>query len=299
MGNLEEASLYESRVQSLIEHFPTDPFLHMTFYSGKGWIGWFSGDKNKLDQAAKGLLDYGEEKLSLRCQMVGYLLMGVRHFMDLDMGPAVECANRVINRGDPYHVQFAKLLLSMFLVHMGEFETAADYLTQVIEYSERGRTEYLRRFANMFLGTALAARGSLQEGISLVEKSNQEFIQSQRNVPNSMSESILGSIYLQILQRSGNKSFSFLLKNMGFVIKNIFFISNQAEKHLTNAIQLARQTGAKGFLGQPCLQMGVLYKLKGQGAKAKEYLLEAMEVFEECDFKVHLQRAKELLASLQ
>ncbi len=270
----------------------------MTYYSGKGWIGWFSGDKNKLYQGAKGLLDYGEEKSSLRCQMVGYLLMGVRHFMDLDMDPAVECVKRVIDRGDPYHAQFAKLLLGMFLVHMREFETAADYLTQVIEYSEKERTEYLKRYANIFLGTALAAQGNLREGISLVESASQEFMEFQRNVLYCLSESILGSIYLQMLQRSGNKSLSFFFKNIGFLIKNIFFVGKKAKRHLTKGIQLARQTGAKGFLGQPCLQMSLLLKLKGQRAKAKECLLEAIEVFEECDFEVHLHRAKELLASL-
>jgi class 3 adenylate cyclase/tetratricopeptide (TPR) repeat protein len=298
IGNLEEASAYESRAQKMIELFPTDAFLHMTYYSGKGWIGWFSGDKNKLYQGAKGLLDYGEEKSSLRCQMVGYLLMGVRHFMDLDMDPAVECVQKVIDRGDPYHAQFGKLLLGMFLVHMREFDTAADYLTQVIEYSEKERTEYLKRYANIFLGTAVAARGNLQEGISLVESASQEFMEFQRNVLYCLSESILGSIYLQILQRSGNKSLSFFFKNIGFLFKNIFFVGKKAKRHLTNGIELARQTGAKGFLGQPCLQMSVLHKVKGQRAKAKECILEAIEVFEECDFEAHLHRAKELLASL-
>jgi class 3 adenylate cyclase/tetratricopeptide (TPR) repeat protein len=299
LGNIEEASLYERRTQDMMELFPTDAFLHMTFYSGKGWIGWFSGDKDKLYQGAKGLLDYGREKSSLRCQMVGYLLMGVRHFMDLDMEPAVECVKKVIDRGDPYHRQFGKLLMGMFLVHMRQFETAADYLTQVIDYSEEERTEYLKRYAHMFLGTALAALGNLQAGICLVESASQEFLEFQRNVLRSLSESILGSIYLQIFQGSGNKRLPLVFKNLGFILKNILFVSRKSEKHLAEAIQLARETGALGFLGQPCLQMGLLMKLKGQKGKAREYLSEAIHIFEECDFQVYLQRAQELQASLQ
>lgn len=299
IGNQEEASAYERRVQEMIALFPSDAFLHMTYYSGKGWIGWFSGNKDKLYEGARGLLDYGEEKSSLRCQMVGYLLMGVRHFMDFDMEPAVACVKKVIDRADPYHVQFGKLLLGMFLVHRREFASAAAYLTQVIDYSEKERTEYLKRYAHMFLGTALAGQGNLQVGISLVESASQEFLESQRNVLNSLAESILGSIYLQIFQGSGNKSLSLVFKNLGFIVKNLFSVGKKAEKHLNRAIQLARATGAQGFLGQPCLQMGTLLKLKGQKEKAREYLAEAIQVFEDCDFQVYLQRAQELQASLK
>jgi len=298
IGNLEEARAYESRVQKMIELFPLDAFLHMTYYSGKGWIGWFSGDKNKLYEGAQGLLEYGEQKSSLRCQMVGYLLMGVRHFMDLDMEPAIGCVKKVLDLGDPYHVQFGKLLLGMFLVHMRRFEDAAAYLTQVIGYSDQERTEYLKRYANMFLGTALAAQGNLQAGISLVESASQEFLESQRNVLRSLAESILGSIYLQIFQGSGNKSPALLVRNLGFIVKNIFSIKSKAEKHLSQGIQLAKETGAKGFLGQPCLQMSVFFKLKGESGKAQEYLSEAIQVFEECDLQVHLQRARDMQASL-
>lgn len=298
IGNLQEAAAYESRTRAMIDLFPTDAFLHMTYYSGVGWIGWFSGDKNMLYRGAQGLLDYGEQKDSLRCQMVGYLLMGVRHFMDLDIDPAIECVKKVIDRGDPYHAQFGKLLLGMFLVHMREFETAADYLTQVIDYSEKERTEYLKRYANVFLGIALAAQGKLRKGISLVESASQEAREFQRNVLHGFSESILGSIYLQLLQRTGPARLSSIFKNMGFLVKNYASAGKKAQRHLTKGVELVRQTGAKGFLGQPCLQLGLLFKLKGEKEKAREYLLEAIETFEECDLKVHLEQAKDLLASL-
>jgi hypothetical protein len=60
-------------------------------------------------------------------------------------------------------------------------------------------------------------------------------------------------------------------------------------------MQLARETGAQGFLGQPCLQLGLLFKLRGQREKAEEYLLEAIKVFEACEFEAYLKRARELL----
>ena len=298
MGYLREGTEFERRTREMIGSFPSDAFLHMNYYSGGSYLGWFSGNKNQVYENAQGLLDYGEGKASLRCQMGGYMLMGVRHFMDLDMHPAVECAKKVLAQGDPYHVQFARVLLGMFLVHMREFGIAESNLTQVIEYCDTYGTEYLKTFANLFLGVALAARGNLAEGIRLVESSRQQFMQFQRNIFHGLSEYILGSIYLQILQRSGRKNLSFFFRNLGFLIKNVPFAGKKAEQHLTQAIQLSRQNGAKGFLGQPCLQLALLFKLRGQKEKAKEYLLEARQVFEECQLEAYLKIARETLASL-
>ncbi len=298
MGYLEEAVRFEKRTQDMLELFASDPFFYITYYSGKGYIGWFLGDRQRLHESAQGLLDYGQEISSLRCQMVGNLLMGFRHFVDLDMEPAMEHTQKVITQGDPYHAIFGKLLLGMFLVQRREFERAEDLLTQVIAYSETEQTEYLKTTANLFLGVALAAQGQLAQGIRLVESVSREFMEFQRSVFASLSECILGSIFLQISQRSGKKGLAAFWKNFGFLIKNLPFAGKKAERHLTKAVQLAKQTGARGFLGQPCLQLGVLFKLRGRRAKAREYVSEAIQVFEECGFEAYLNHARELLDAL-
>ena len=298
MGYLEEGAAFAQRAREMIGLFPGDAFLHMNYFSGKGYLGWFSGDMRELYESAQGLLDYGKEKESLRCQMGGYMLLGVRRFMDLDLDRAVDYAEKVLAQGDPYHTQFARVLLGMFLVHKRKFKEAEEHLTEVIEYSEKQGTEYLKTFANLFLGVALAAQGNLGEGIRRVQSAKKEFVLFQRNIFYGMSEYILGSIYLQILQPTGKKSLAFLLRNLGPLLRIVPFAGKKAEKHLGKAIQLARQTGAKGFLGQPCLQMGVLFKLRGQKEKAREYLGEAIAVFKECYLGVYLQQAEDQMDSL-
>jgi class 3 adenylate cyclase/tetratricopeptide (TPR) repeat protein len=298
MGYLEEAVRFEKRTQEMLGLFESNPFFYITYYSGKGYIGWFLGDRQRLHESAQGLLDYGQKISSLRCQMVGNLLMGFRHFVDLDMELAVEHTQKVITQGDPYHAIFGKLLLGMFLVQRREFERAEDLLTQVIAYSETEQTEYLKTTANLFLGVSLAAQGQLAQGIRLVESVSREFMEFHRSVFASLSEFILGNIFLQIFQGSGKKDLAAFCKNFGFLMKNLPFAGKKAERHLTKAVQLARQTGARGFLGQPCLQLGVLFKLRGRRAKAKEYVSEAIRVFEECGFEAHLNHARELLDTL-
>jgi class 3 adenylate cyclase/tetratricopeptide (TPR) repeat protein len=298
MGYLEEAAKFEKRTEVYLELFSSDIFFYLTFYTGKGYLGWFLGDKTKLYESAQALLDYSEKVSSRRCLMVSHMLMGFCHFLDLDMVRAVEYPQKVIQQGDPYHAMFARLLLGLFLVHMREFEQAENLLTQVIKYSDEERTEYLKISANMLLGAALAAQGNLAKGIRLVKDASEKFLEHQKNIFYSMSESILGTIYLQILQGAGGKRLSLFAGNIGFLLKNVPSAGKNAERHLTNAIQVARQTGAKGFLGQPCLQLGLLLKLRGQKEKAKEFLLEALRAFEDCKLDVYLQRAQEVLNSL-
>ena len=298
MGRLEEAVFFEKRTQEMFGLFPSDAFLQMTYYSGKGWIGWFIGDKNRIYEGAKGLLDFGQKMSSQRCEMVGSLLMGFRQFLDLEVESAIEYTMKVISQGDPYHAIFGRLLRGIYLVHMGEFEAAEKDLTEVVEYSDLNGTEYLKPSAHLFLGVALAAQRRVGEGISLIKSAAREFTAYQRTVFCCWSETILGGVLVQFLQKSGGLSLSFLIKNLGFLIKNVPFARKKAEQHLQNAVQIARETGAKGFLGQPLLQLGLLYKVKGKKGQAEEYLREARKVFEECDLDVYAKRASELLDSL-
>jgi class 3 adenylate cyclase/tetratricopeptide (TPR) repeat protein len=298
MGLMEESVANEERCRAALETIPEDYFLNMVYCSGRGYIGWFTGDRNKVWEAGQGILNYGREIQSLRCQMVGYILLAFWHFMDLDMTAAVNYIQKVIDEGDPYHSIFARLVQGMFLVHMREFEAALDQLNQVIKYSEAHGTEYLKTFANVFLGVALAAQGKVAVGLQLIESSNREFKEFHRQVFYGMSETILGTVYLQLYQRSGKKNFATLCHNIGIILKNLFVAGKKAERHLLNAVEQAQQTGAKGFLGQPYLQLGVLFKGRGQREKAKTYLLEARRTFAACDMKVYTQRTEELLHAL-
>jgi tetratricopeptide (TPR) repeat protein len=276
-----------------------DYFLNMTYYSGLAYIGWFTGDKNMVWRASRDLLSYGRENQSLRCQMVGHVLLSFWYFMDLDTTGAVSNLEKVVAEGDPYHAIAARLVLGMVLVHRREFEAALEQLIRVIQYSEAHGTEYLKTFANVFLGVALAAQGDLARGLECLEGSNREFREFHRRVFHSMSETILGTIYLQLYLRSGKKSLVLLWHNLGVILRNLFSAGRKAEKHFLTAVELAQETGARGFLGQPYLQLGVLYKARGESEKAKEYFLKALATFRVCDMRVYAQRTEEMVRGVE
>jgi len=101
-----------------------------------------------------------------------------------------------------------------------------------------------------------------------------------------------------MVQGEREKSFSFIAKNIGFLIKTIPFAHRKAEGHLTKAIQTAKKIGAKGILSQASLDMGRLHQAKGRTGEARKYMSEAIRLFEECEADVFLKQAREALAAL-
>jgi tetratricopeptide (TPR) repeat protein len=189
-------------------------------------------------------------------------------------------------------------MLGMFYVHIREFEKAEHFLREVIRFSDELGTEYLKTFANLFLGAALCAKGEVKSGVRLVEDSTREFLRCQRNIFYCFAEFILGSIYLEMVRGAGPKSLSLIVKNLGFILKTRPFAARKAEIHLQKALQVSSETGAKWFLGQTYLQLGVLHKLKGREAKAIECVSTAVRTFEQCEAETSAKEAREVLDSL-
>jgi hypothetical protein len=56
--------------------------------------------------------------------------------------------------------------------------------------------------------------------------------------------------------------------------------------------------GAKGILGQACLDLGLLHKAKKRTELAQKSISEAIQIFEEIGAEIYLKEAKEALVSL-
>jgi hypothetical protein len=109
---------------------------------------------------------------------------------------------------------------------------------------------------------------------------------------------MLGSFYLKIVQGALPKRPALMIRNLVFIVKNVPFASRKAEHHYTEAIAVGKEIGAKGFLGQAYLDLGLLHKAKGRKDKAREFISEAAQTFEQCKAELYLKQAKEALATL-
>jgi hypothetical protein len=133
----------------------------------------------------------------------------------------------------------------------------------------------------------------------MIEEGQQSYIECGRKNVYALSEYILGRTYLKMVQRSVPISLSTVVKNIGFLIKNIPFADREAQNHFNKAIGVAMEVGAKGTLGTTYLDLGLLHKVKGRDDKARETLSEAIKVFEQCEIEFNLRKAQEEMASLK
>jgi class 3 adenylate cyclase/tetratricopeptide (TPR) repeat protein len=299
LGEIEEAVRFEERSRELIGVFPSDAYLYLHYFTGKAYIAWFTGNKEMLFESGKALVDYGRDKSNIRILLSGSLITSVYHHTNSDTHSAVSCLLEVLRTTeDPYHAQFGRALLGMYYIHLGKPEDAEKVLTEVIKFGDETGTEYMKTFANLFLGLALSAQGRLNEGVGLVEESAHEFLRCQRNIFYCMAEIVLGTIYMQILQRSEDKKLSLVLRNLVFFVSNRPFAADKAQLHLEKAIQLLTKAGAKGFLGEPYLQLGMLHKIKGRAEEARQCAREAVQIYQHCGSKANAKRAREILESI-
>jgi tetratricopeptide (TPR) repeat protein len=137
----------------------------------------------------------------------------------------------------------------------------------------------------------------MKQGTKLLENAQKAMIKNQRRVHYAISKYILGEVNSQIA--TGPKpSVSIIAKNIVFLIKNVPFAAQKAEKHFNEAIELFKEIGMKGFLGQVYLSLGQLYKATKRNDQARQCILEAINLFQECEAGTYLKQANEALESL-
>jgi hypothetical protein len=111
-------------------------------------------------------------------------------------------------------------------------------------------------------------------------------------------EHIIGQIYLEMI--TGPKpGIGIMVRNLGFLIKNVPFAARKAERHLKKAIETARELGATGTMGQAYFDLGRFYKAKKKKRQAKECTSKAVEIFAQSGADGYIRRALKALESLR
>jgi tetratricopeptide (TPR) repeat protein len=145
----------------------------------------------------------------------------------------------------------------------------------------------------------LIAQGDLKQGMGLYEDANKTFLENKSMYRYALGNHLMGMVYSRIAQGGGEKKdFSFLIKNIGFLMKTVPFAYKKAEEYFNIAIKTAGEIGAKAGLGAAYLGLGQLHKAKDKKEKARECILHAIEVFEKCEADAYLKQAREVWAAL-
>jgi tetratricopeptide (TPR) repeat protein len=217
----------------------------------------------------------------------------------------------------------------------GEYEKASQTLKEVLELAERSDMKEFIGIAHSFLGQmalktdstqaahhfeqsiasfqktkaghsfieflrsiVMLTKGNLRQGVKIAEDLADVFLEKGSIWTYVTVEYMLGNIYLQIVLGAGPKTFTFLAKNIAFLIKSFPSASEKTEYHLNKAIETAKEIGAKLILGQAYHDLGLLHKAKKRNDRAKECISMAIQIFKQCKAEEYLKQANEALESL-
>jgi tetratricopeptide (TPR) repeat protein len=300
LGLLEEAINFGERAQEVARLLPSDQYLFFKSLDGIAFTYVFGGESKKNNEIGRTLLDYGRSRSNIRCLVMGHFHMGHSYLAMGDFSSAIECYQRATEvSADPLYSQFPRFLLGISYVFNGQFLEAEDVLKEVESFSRNYGTEVYETIAHGLLGVVLIAKGHMARGLKMIEDMRQSSLGTGRKYYYATTEHILGKVYFQLVEREGPISLSTMVKNIGFLIKNVPFASKKAEAHFKKAIEVAKEIGAKGILGQAYLDLGLLHKSKNRNDQAKECFSEAIQIFKQCEVEVYLKQAKEALGSLE
>ena len=299
LGLLDDAIAYGKRAQEISRVLEGDHFLHSKSLGGLAHAYCYKGDRKNAVVPARALLEYGQKHSDNRSMFFGHAEMGLSHYISGDIQSAIECAQKSITIAvDPFHHVAGKLLLSMSYALAGQFQEAEDAAHEIVNFSEIFGCEIWEAPARMTLGGVSIAKGHMSKGVKMIEDARELFRKAGNRYFLARSEQVLGKAFLKMVEGAKETKLSTLIKNFGFLLKNVPFAGKKAEDHFNKAIETAKEIGFDGILGETKLGLGMLHKAKGRTERAKECILESINIFEQCEAETNLQKAKEALATL-
>lgn len=298
LGLLDDALNYGKRAHEISKRIRFDPFLFLFSLKSMAWAFLIKGDCREMDSIGRSMLEYGERQSDPRASAMGHNMIGAGHLYGGNPLLAIETLKRgILVSPDPYLSNAAKIILGSSYFLIGNVEEAEKNLVEVYKYCEEHGGGVMRAFSGAALSSVFLVKGELSRGVRMgeeligwCEENGNKFLLARHLCR-------FGNVYLKMAQREGSTNLSFLVKNLGFIMRNILVAGRKSEEYFRRSIEVARQIGAIGILGQASLGLGLFYKTKGKTDKAKKYFSEATEAFEKCGADGYLKQAREALAT--
>jgi len=299
LGLSEEAIKFGERAHNIAESLNDDHYLYFKPLAGIACAYYAKGDWKEAIKVGETLIAYGLKHSNIRSVSMGYTAVGQGHAAAGDLISAVESYQEAINvAADPVYELWAKCWLWPTQLNIGKATEATDTLQEIINFSESFGYGAIGLPAYAGLGVITAMNGRLSLGVGSLEDAVKLSIENGRKPFQAIFEHLLGKIYLQLVENKDPVNLSMIAKNIGFLVKNVTFAHKKAESHFNKAIEIFTKMGAKNFLAQAYLDLGLLHKAKNRPYKAKACISDAIKIFEQCEAEIFLKQAKEIFASL-
>jgi tetratricopeptide (TPR) repeat protein len=295
LGLLGEAVSYGERAQEISRGPISDPYLYFKSLGGLGWAYWVKGERKKVFEAGKSLLEYGQRQSNIRSMVMGHYCIGHYHLLAGDLPSAIESYHRATKVSvDPWYYQFPQTMLGICYVMNDQIQEAEDTLKEVVDFSENFGAETAGVPASFFLGITSVAQGQLHRGFKMMEAGLLKQ-GSESKWRSAFAEYSVGKVYAQVAHGKRSVRLSTITKNIGSMLREVPFAGKKAEEHLNRAIEVASEIGAKGIHGVSLLEMGLLSKISGKRSQAREYITRAIQCLEQSDGVYYLKQARDAL----
>jgi class 3 adenylate cyclase/tetratricopeptide (TPR) repeat protein len=282
----------------LSKSFPLDHYLYFKPLGAQGFAYYQKGDRKKTFETGKKMENFGERHANLRSLSFGRIVIGNSYAIEGDFPSALQSFQQAQVSADPLYYYGARLMEGGCHLLCGQVQKAFEILEALLHTGQGMGLEWMDSIGKVYLGVATIAQGSMDRGLNMLQDCVQTSARNERPYFQALSEYLLGNVYLQIVQGEGDLGLETVIKNIGFLVKNVPFAAKKAENHLNKAIEVAGEIGAKGILGQAYLDLGRLHHAKKRKEKAIECMTRAIEYFEQCEAEAFLTQAKEALGSL-
>jgi tetratricopeptide (TPR) repeat protein len=298
MDKYEEGYSYWERAVSIAKIIESDTYLYLKSMGGIGHLNSFCGEKKKSFEIGNELLRYGEKYSNVRSQVVGNICIGHSYFADGDFKKAFSSYRKAVDVAeDPFYTQWPRAFLGLCCIMNDQIDKAEEALNEVSSYLQNYGCEIFGPAVVPFIGIVLVKKGYMSKGLKTIEEILKYSKDKNWGWGIALSEYVLGYLYYQIAH--GEKpGMSIVLKNIGFLAKNVPFASQKAANYFNRAIESAKRFGAKGILGQAYLDLGFLHKAKKRSNLAGKCFSESIRIFEQIGAEVRLKQANDALNSL-
>ncbi|MEN6464757.1 MAG: adenylate/guanylate cyclase domain-containing protein [Syntrophaceae bacterium] len=302
LGMLDEAVECGRKAQELAM-YKTDPdfFRHVSFYIG--FARYFRGDVVESRETGELIIDFANRHSRRECLSDGYLCLTFSDLVAGDFPSAIDNIKKSYRFAlDPLIKITATTLLGMTYVSAGKYQEAKKILDELTVMTGSCHSFPHGTVAKLYTGIITVINGDLKRGITMIEEVSREYLDSKLKYRYAVCNHLLGQIYSQLVPgaEGGTKiSFSFIVKNFGFLIKTVPSAFRKAKFHFLKAVEVSDEIGAMSILGQAWYDLGYLYGSRGQLQKGRDCIEKSIAVFEKCKAGPFLNRAKESLASFK
>ncbi len=294
LGRFEEGISLGERAQNISPKMPDDHYLHFKSLGMMGFNYVMMGEPVKAHEVATKLIEFG--KRNPRSLFFGYWMRAEGHALEGNATAAMEAAEQGLGvLKDPFYLGFARAVYGMKCMAVGK---PASSLDQALEQALTQGNDFMVNWWSGFIGLGKVLQGHPSEGMQMIDKASRACLEN-RDLPfHHVNEFLKAKVYLQ-MALAGRPPAKEWLRHLSFYVQNHPFAERRAELLLKKVVQYERQIGARGWLAQALVDLGVLHQAKNRLQEARACWTEAADLFEKIGAKDFLIEVQKMLKPLQ